>query len=125
MMPELPEGVVTFLFTDVQGSTRLFEEAPDTMLEALRQHDEAIEEAVAAHGGIPVRPRGEGDSRFIVFANAYDAVAGAAAMQRRLATVDWATPEPLRVRAALHTGIADLRSGDYYGSAVNRAARLR
>ena len=83
MMPELPEGVVTFLFTDVQGSTRLFEEAPDTMLEALRQHDEAIEEAVAAHGGIPVRPRGEGDSRFIVFAIAYDAVAGAEAVQRR------------------------------------------
>jgi predicted ATPase/class 3 adenylate cyclase len=124
-MPDLPEGVVTFLFTDVQGSTRLFEEAPDAMLEALRQHDEAIEAAVAAHAGIPVRPRGEGDSRFIVFANAYDAVAGAAAMQRRLATVDWATPQPLRVRAALHTGIADLRGGDYYGSAVNRAARLR
>jgi predicted ATPase/class 3 adenylate cyclase len=124
-MPDLPEGVITFLFTDVQGSTRLFEEAPDAMLEALRQHDEAIEEAVAAHGGIPVRPRGEGDSRFIVFANAYDAVAGAAAMQRRLASVDWATPETLRVRAALHTGIADLRGGDYYGSAVNRAARLR
>jgi predicted ATPase/class 3 adenylate cyclase len=124
-MLDLPEGVVTFLFTDVQGSTRMFERAPDAMLEALRQHDEAIEEAVAVHGGIPVRPRGEGDSRFIVFANAYDAVAGAAAMQRRLASVDWVTPEPLRVRAALHTGIADLRGGDYYGSAVNRAARLR
>ncbi|MEJ2598400.1 MAG: adenylate/guanylate cyclase domain-containing protein [Anaerolineales bacterium] len=124
-MLELPEGIITFLFTDVQGSTRLFEQAPDSMLEALRQHDQAIEEAVAAHGGIPVRPRGEGDSRFIVFANAHDAVAGAAAMQRRLATLDWATPEPLRVRAALHTGVADLRDGDYYGSAVNRAARLR
>jgi predicted ATPase len=97
----------------------------DLMLEALRQHDEAIDEAVVAHGGILVRPRGEGDSRFIVFANARDAVAGAAAMQRQLAAVEWATPVPLLVRAAIHTGTADLRSGDYYGSAVNRAARLR
>ncbi|MDX1435231.1 MAG: adenylate/guanylate cyclase domain-containing protein [Anaerolineales bacterium] len=125
MVQDLPEGVVTFLFTDVVGSTRMFEEASDLMLEALRQHDEVIEEAVAAHMGIPVRPRGEGDSRFVVFANARDAVAGAAAMQRRLAETTWVTPRPLVVRAALHTGIADLRSGDYYGSAVNRAARLR
>jgi len=125
MKQELPEGVVTFLFTDVEGSTRMFEGAPELMFEALHQHDEAIEGVVADFNGILVRPRGEGDSRFIVFANAHDAVAGAAAMQRRLATIDWATPEPLRVRASLHTGTADLRSGDYYGSAVNRAARLR
>jgi len=125
MKQELPEGVVTFLFTDVEGSTRLFEKEPDLMLEALRQHDEAIEEAVTAHNGVLVRPRGEGDSRFIVFANAHDAVAGAMEMQRRLATVEWTTPVPLLVRASLHTGIADLHSGDYYGSAVNRAARLR
>lgn len=124
-MPELPEGVVTFLFTDVEGSTRMFEQAPEAMLEALRRHDEVIETAVAAHGGIPVRPRGEGDSRFIVFADASDAVAGAAELQLRLAGQEWATPEPLRVRASLHTGSADLRWGDYYGSAVNRAARLR
>ncbi|MGD2078655.1 MAG: adenylate/guanylate cyclase domain-containing protein, partial [Chloroflexota bacterium] len=125
MEQDLPTGVVTFLFTDVEGSTRLFEEAPESMMVALRQHDETIDKAVLANRGVLVRPRGEGDSRFIVFANARDAVAGAAEMQRRLAAVDWATPEPLRVRASLHTGIADLRSGDYYGSAVNRAARLR
>jgi len=125
MKQELPEGVVTFLFTDVEGSTRLFEKAPDLMLEALRQHDQAIDEAVIAHGGVLVRPRGEGDSRFIVFASAHDAVAGAMAMQRRLAAFEWPTPTPLLVRASLHTGLADLRSGDYYGSAVNRAARLR
>jgi predicted ATPase/class 3 adenylate cyclase len=125
MIQELPKGVLTFLFTDIVGSTRMFEEAPDVMLEALRQHDKAIDEAVVAHGGVLVRPRGEGDSRFIVFANAHDAVAGAAAMQHQLAALEWATPQPLLVRAALHTGIADLRSGDYYGSAVNRTARLR
>jgi len=125
MTQQLPKGTVTFLFTDVEGSTRLWEQAPDSMLAAIRLHDETIEAAVEAHGGVPVRPRGEGDSRFIVFANAEEAVAGAAAMQRQLTSVDWQTPAPLRVRASLHTGTADLRLGDYYGSAVNRAARLR
>jgi predicted ATPase/class 3 adenylate cyclase len=125
MTQELPEGMVTFLFTDVEGSTRMFEQAPDLMFEALRLHDKTIDEAVTAHGGVLVRPRGEGDSRFIVFTTAHDAIAGASAMQLRLAAVEWPTPIPLQVRASLHTGIADLRSGDYYGSAVNRAARLR
>ncbi|HIE21317.1 MAG TPA: adenylate/guanylate cyclase domain-containing protein, partial [Acidimicrobiia bacterium] len=121
----LPDGIVTFLFTDVEGSTRLWEEAPDTMMEALQQHDDAIDGAVAPHNGVSVKPRGEGDSRFIVFENAHDAIAAAAEMQRRLAAVDWATDRPLYVRASLHTGAADLQLGDYYGSAVNRAARLR
>ncbi len=124
-MPDLPDGVVTFLFTDVEGSTRLWEEAPDTMMDALRQHDAVIEDAATQHDGVPVRPRGEGDSRFVVFRGASDAVAAAAAMQRGLTEIDWETPRPLRVRASLHTGDADLQLGDYYGSAVNRAARLR
>jgi predicted ATPase/class 3 adenylate cyclase len=124
-MPELPEGTVTFLFTDVQGSTRMWEEAPDTMMEALRQHDHIIEHAAENSTGVPVRPRGEGDSRFVVFPSAVDAVAAAAEIQRQFASIEWATPEPIRVRMALHTGLADLRSGDYYGSTVNRAARLR
>jgi predicted ATPase/class 3 adenylate cyclase len=124
-MQSLPDGVVTFLFTDVEGSTRLWEDAPDTMMAALRQHDRAIEDAAFGHDGVPVRPRGEGDSRFVVFATPIDAVAAAAEMQRALATMDWPTPRPLRVRASLHTGDADLQLGDYYGPAVNRAARLR
>jgi len=121
----LPAGVVTFLFTDVEGSTRLWEESPESMMEAVRQHDEAIEGAAQEHNGIAVRPRGEGDSRFMVFAGASDAVAAAAEMQRRLATTEWVTPRPLLVRIALHTGAADLQLGDYYGASVNRAARLR
>jgi predicted ATPase/class 3 adenylate cyclase len=124
-MQMLPDGVVTFLFTDVEGSTRLWEEAPNVMMEAIRQHDEAIEETVQAHDGVPVRPRGEGDSRFIVFSSAIDALRGSAEMQRQLAAMVWVTPKPLRVRASLHTGEADLQLGDYYGSTVNRAARLR
>jgi predicted ATPase/class 3 adenylate cyclase len=124
-MQELPDGVITFLFTDVEGSTRLWEEAPDAMGSALRIHDAAITEAVETCGGVPVKPRGEGDSQFVVFRSAIDAVRGSVEIQRRLAEVDWPTPRPLRVRASLHTGAADLVLGDYYGPAVNRAARLR
>ena len=121
----LPEGIVTFLFTDVEGSTRLWEDAPDSMMDAIRQHDTTIETAATNNNGVPVRPRGEGDSRFVVFSDPSDAVAAAADMQRGLAEIEWETPRPLRVRASLHTGDADLQLGDYYGSAVNRAARLR
>jgi predicted ATPase/class 3 adenylate cyclase len=124
-MAELPGGVVTFVFTDVQGSTRMWEESPDLMMRALDQHDEVIDEAVDAHHGVSVKPRGEGDSRFLVFGDACEALRAVAQIQTRLASVDWVTPRPMRIRAALHTGTADLQLGDYYGSDVNRAARLR
>jgi class 3 adenylate cyclase len=70
-------------------------------------------------------PAGDGDSRFAVFARATDAVAAAAAIQQALYAEPWPTPTPLRAHMAVHTGEADLREGDYYGSAVNRCARLR
>ncbi|MEA1902708.1 MAG: adenylate/guanylate cyclase domain-containing protein [Actinomycetota bacterium] len=124
-MNGLPDGVVTFVFTDIEGSTRLWEDAPDVMMDALRQHDDAIDGVVAAHNGQSVKPRGEGDSRFLVFANAVDAVAAASEIQTRLAEIDWVSPRPIRVRSSVHTGMADLQLGDYYGAAVNRAARLR
>jgi predicted ATPase/class 3 adenylate cyclase len=124
-MGGLPTGTVTFLFTDVEGSTRLWEAHPAPMRAALSRHDALIEQAVERHGGVVVRPRGEGDSRFAVFARATDAVAAAAAIQQALHTEPWPPETPLRVRLALHTGEADLRDGDYYGSAVNRCARLR
>jgi predicted ATPase/class 3 adenylate cyclase len=124
-MSGLPTGTVTFLFTDVEGSTRLWEQHPQAMRLALARHDALIEETVAGHGGVVVRPRGEGDSRFAVFARATEAVAAAAALQQALHTEPWPAETPLRVRLALHTGEADLRESDYYGSAVNRCARLR
>jgi predicted ATPase/class 3 adenylate cyclase len=124
-MADLPSGTVTFLFTDVEGSTRLWERHPEQMRAALAEHDALIESLTAQHGGLVVRPRGEGDSRFCVFRRATDAVAAAAAIQRALHQQDWPPEAPLRVRLALHTGEADLRDGDYYGGAVNRAARLR
>jgi predicted ATPase/class 3 adenylate cyclase len=124
-MPELPTGTVTFLLTDVEGSTRLWEQDPVAMRAATARHDTLVDEIVAGNGGILIRPRGEGDSRFAVFARASDAVAAAAALQAALTAEAWPTPTPLRVRMALHTGEADLREGDYYGTAVNRCARLR
>ncbi|MEE8407371.1 MAG: adenylate/guanylate cyclase domain-containing protein [Acidimicrobiia bacterium] len=124
-MNELPDGVVTFLFTDVEGSTRMWEKSPNLMMRALEQHDQVIDEAVAHNNGHSVKPRGEGDSRFVVFQTARDAVAATAEMQRQLAATEWVTPTQLRVRASLHSGTADLQLGDYYGSVVNRAARLR
>src|SRR5688500_15149274 len=124
-VPNLPTGTVTFLFTDIEGSTQLWESYPEQARAALVRHDQIIEETVGRHGGSVVRPRGEGDSRFAVFPRATDAVKAAAAIQQALHSEPWPTPISLRVRVALHTGEADLREGDYYGSAVNRCARLR
>src|SRR6478672_9402605 len=124
-MPDLPTGTVSFLFTDVEGSTKLWERHPDQMRAALARHDHLIESLVEKHQGVVVRSRGEGDSRFAVFPRASDAVAAAAAIQEALHEEPWPQETPLRVRMALHTGEADLRDGDYYGSAVNRCARLR
>jgi predicted ATPase/class 3 adenylate cyclase len=121
----LPTGIVTFLFTDVEGSTRLWQHYRDGMGPALARHDELIERLVTEHDGQVVRPRGEGDSRFAVFPKASEAVAAACAIQRALSIESWPILEPLRVRMALHTGEADWRDGDYYGSDVNRCARLR
>src|SRR5918911_4592021 len=124
-MAALPTGTVTFLFTDVEGSTKLWEQHSEQMRVALARHDQLIESLVGKHQGVVVRPRGEGDSRFAVFPRASDAVAAAAAIQQALHEEPWPAETPLRVRIALHTGQADLRDGDYYGSDVNRAARLR
>ena len=125
MRAELPTGTVTFLFTDVEGSTKLWERFPDQAGPALARHDDIIEAATARYGGAVVRPRGEGDSRFCVFTRAGEAAAAALSMQRALVAEAWPFPDPLRVRIALHTGDAELRAGDYYGAAVNRCARLR
>jgi predicted ATPase/class 3 adenylate cyclase len=124
-MSELPGGTVTFLLTDVEGSTALWEEAPEAMRAALARHDVLFEVAVAEHRGVHIRPRGEGDSRFAVFSSAPGAVAAALAIQRAFAAEAWLTPRPIKVRIGVHTGEAELRDGDYYGSAVNRCARLR
>jgi class 3 adenylate cyclase len=124
-MPDLPTGTVTFLFTDVEGSTRLWEQHPQTMEAALARHDALAAEIIASHHGKVVKHRGGGDSLFAVFARALDAAAGATQLQQALALEPWPEGIPLRARMALHTGDASLRDGDYFGATVNRCARLR
>nr|MBA2449465.1 adenylate/guanylate cyclase domain-containing protein [Chloroflexota bacterium] len=124
-MAHLPTGTVTFLFTDIEGSTTLWERDPEAMRVALARHDALLTDGIEAHGGVVVKSRGEGDSVFAVFGRASDAVQAAAGIQRWLQAETWPTGEPLRVRMALHTGEAELREGDYYGAAVNRCARQR
>lgn len=122
---QLPEGTVTFLFTDVVGSTRAWEAWPQAMSQAMQTHDALIEESVETAGGALVRPRGEGDSRFGVFVRPRDGACAATEIIRRMEAEPWPTPEPMRVRIAVHVGEAQLREGDYYGSPVNRCARIR
>jgi class 3 adenylate cyclase len=103
-MAYLPTVVVTLIFTDVEGSTRLWEQHPEAMHQAMTRHDELIKASVASNSGVVVRPRGEGDSRFAVFSRPTEAVASARDIQQALAAELWPTPRPLRVRTALHTG---------------------
>ena len=124
-MRGLPTGTVTFFLTDIEGSTRHWEEHPQVMQAALERHDAIAIGVIREHGGALVKNRGEGDSLFAVFERATDAVAAAAALQHAMHAEEWPTLTPLRVRVALHTGETDLRDGDYFGPAVNRCARLR
>jgi predicted ATPase/class 3 adenylate cyclase len=121
-MAELPSGTVTFLFTDLEGSTRLWEEHRDAMQSALARHDAVLRSAVESHGGYVVKTTGDG--LHAVFATAPDATAAAVDAQHQLLGEVWPLPEPLRVRMGLHTGHAEMRDGDYSGPAVNRAARV-
>jgi predicted ATPase/class 3 adenylate cyclase len=121
----LPTGTVTFLMTDIEGSTRLWEARPAEMSVALRRHDEIVTAAVEVHSGAIIRTKGEGDSAFAVFSSPADAAAAALTMQRSLHGEPWPEGVAIRVRAALHTGGGELREGDYYGPEVNRCARLR
>jgi DNA-binding SARP family transcriptional activator len=120
-----PTGTVTFLLTDVVGSTPLWHTHPVDMGAAISRHDTLIAEAVGTHGGLLLKHRGEGDSTFSVFTRATDAVEAAVRAQATLDAEPWPARIPLKVRIAIHTGEAIERDGDYYGSAVNRAARLR
>ncbi len=119
---ELPTGTVTFLFTDLEHSTRLWEEHPEAMKPALARHDEILRDAVASHAGHVVKMRGDGVHA--AFSTAHDALEAAAEAQQTLAGQDWVATGPLRVRMGVHTGEAESRDGDYFGSAPNRAARL-
>jgi len=114
------QGDTTFLLTDIVDSTRLWEDDAVAMASATARLDAAVAEIVPRHGGSQVKPRGEGDAHFLVFGHPGDAADAAASLVVAVAA------EPLlAVRAALHVGPAELRDGDWYGTTVNRCARLR
>jgi len=120
---ELPSGTLTFLMTDVQDSSSLYERHREAMKEAMERHDQVIGEAVRASGGTVVMSQGEGDSTLAVFKFASGALAAALAAQRTLRSSGW--PVTLLVRMAVSTGEAEVLQGNYRGPAVNRCGRLR
>ena len=116
-----PSGTVTFVFTDIEGSTQRWESHRAAMQTALRRHDELLRSAIADHHGYVFKTIG--DAFCAAFANPADAVAAIQAAQQAIAAEDFSGVDGLRVRAAIHTGTADERDGDYFGPAVNRVAR--
>jgi class 3 adenylate cyclase len=121
-MPELPSGAVTFLFTDIEGSTRLVKQLRDRYPEALHEHQRLLRAAFAAHRGHEVDT--QGDSFFVAFAHARDAVLAAVEGQRALIGHEWADGAEMRVRMGIRTGQAVGSDGRYTGLAVHRAARI-
>jgi predicted ATPase/class 3 adenylate cyclase len=122
--PSLPSGTVTFLFTDIESSSKLWEQHPEAMKAVLARHDAILHGAVEAHHGRVIKTTGDGIHA--VFDAAAHGLDAALAAQQALFAETWAEiqPEAVRVRMALHTGEAEARAGDYYGPALNRAARL-
>jgi predicted ATPase/class 3 adenylate cyclase len=116
---------LTFLFTDVQGSTVLWERYPGEMRISHERQREIIIAAVANHDGEFIRTRGEGDSTFSIFTSARAAVLATAEAQRQLQCEPWPPNSPVHVRMALHSGEGILYDGDYNSTDVNRCARLR
>ncbi|MCB0215916.1 MAG: SUMF1/EgtB/PvdO family nonheme iron enzyme [Caldilineae bacterium] len=129
-MSALPTGTVTFLFTDIEGSTQRWDEHPDAMRAALEHHDALMRQAVEAHAGQVFKT--VGDAFCAAFPTAPAGLAAALDAQRALAAEDWsafasgnADFAPLTVRMGLHTGAAEERDGDYFGPPLNRCARLQ
>jgi predicted ATPase/class 3 adenylate cyclase len=123
MTVNFPLGTVTLLFTDIEGSTQLWEQFPAAMQAALARHDVLLRDAIETGGGTVIRTTGDG--LHAVFSRVSDSVEAALICQQALAGEAWTDlPHPLRVRISLHTGEAEFRAGDYYGSTPNRTARL-
>jgi predicted ATPase/class 3 adenylate cyclase len=118
----LPSGTVTFLFTDIEGSSRLWERHPQAMPDALARHDAILRTAIEERDGVVFRT--VGDAVCAAFARAPAALAAALAAQRALRDASWPATGPIRVRIALHTGVVEVRAGDYLGQSLNRVARL-
>ena len=123
---QLPAGTVTFLLTDIEGSTRAWEDHGPEMAKAVARHYDLLDDAVRGWGGVRPTEQGEGDSLVAAFPRASDAVSAALYAQRTLLEEDWPAGAELVVRMALHTGEAQIRDGQYYiGPSIIRCARLR
>jgi predicted ATPase/class 3 adenylate cyclase len=118
----VPSGTVTFLFTDIEGSTGRWDANRDAMQAALRRHDAIVRAAIERHDGVVFKT--VGDAFCAAFSETANALRAAVDAQRALAQEDWAAVNGLRVRMAIHVGESDERDGDYFGPAVNRVARL-
>src|SRR5918912_432998 len=119
---ERPTGTVTFLFTDIEGSTRLLKQLRDAYATALADHQTIVRDALAAHDGVEIDT--QGDSFFAAFRRAKDAVAAAVDIQRALAAHDWPQNVQVRVRMGVHTGEPAVGGERYVGLGVHRAARI-
>ena len=121
-MAELPAGTVTFLFTDIEGSTRLVAALRDRYVEALGGHDQLLRDAVTKGGGREIDT--QGDSFFFAFPRAIDAVLSAVAAQRSLGAHEWPAGQSVRVRMGIHTGEPIVGGDRYVGLGVHRASRI-
>jgi len=121
-VPDLPTGTVTFLFTDIEGSTALLQRLGPRYADVLERHHALLRAAIKGSGGVEVST--EGDAFFVVFPSALAAVGAAAAAQRALAEERWPSKLPVRVRMGLHTGEGTLGGDNYVGLDVHRAARI-
>jgi TolB-like protein/class 3 adenylate cyclase/tetratricopeptide (TPR) repeat protein len=121
-VPTVPSGTVTFLFTDIEGSTRLWETQREAMTAALERHDALLRQCIEARGGHIFKTGG--DAFCAAFATATSAVEAALAAQRSLRAERWPEHAAIRTRMALHTGAAEIRDGDYFGAPLNHVARL-
>ncbi|HEV7869363.1 MAG TPA: adenylate/guanylate cyclase domain-containing protein, partial [Chthoniobacteraceae bacterium] len=121
-MAARPTGTITFLFSDIEGSSRKWEEQPEAMRVALAAHDSLLRAAFEAQGGYVFKTAG--DAFCVAFDTAQDAFVGALEAQRALHAAQWDGIGELKVRMALHTGAAEHRDGDYFGQALNRVSRI-
>ncbi|MEI6534104.1 MAG: adenylate/guanylate cyclase domain-containing protein, partial [Verrucomicrobiaceae bacterium] len=119
---ESPTGTVTFLFTDIEGSSRLWERFPVDMGPALARHDALLRASIEDTGGLVFKT--VGDAFCAAFASPSTALKAANSAQRALWAENWGATGPLRVRMGLHTGPAEFRDNDYYGGTLNRVARI-
>src|SRR5919197_6377520 len=121
-MPDLPSGTVTFLFTDIEGSTRLLQELGDKYAALLEDHNRLLHEICESHHGTVVDIHG--DSFFVAFSRALDAINAVVQCQRSLASHSWPDGVQVRVRMGLHTGEPQISASGYMGIDVHRAARI-